>query len=122
MYIYNKFIDRYKQSGERSKKSVVNIILSFGAKGISIITQLLIVPMTINYVNPTQYGIWLTLSSIIAWIGFFDLGFGNGMRNKVAEAIAKGDVELAKRYVSTTYFAIGAIVAILFCSVKVDEL
>lgn len=122
MYIYNKFIDRYKQSGERSKKSVVNIILSFGAKGISIITQLLIVPMTINYVNPTQYGIWLTLSSIIAWIGFFDLGFGNGMRNKVAEAIAKGDVELAKRYVSTTYFAIGAIVAILFCSVELINL
>lgn len=122
MYIYNKFIDRYKQSGERSKKSVVNIILSFGAKGISIITQLLIVPMTINYVNPTQYGIWLTLSSIIAWIGFFDLGFGNGMRNKVAEAKAKGDVELAKRYVSTTYFAIGAIVAILFCSVELINL
>lgn len=122
MYIYNKFLDRYKQSGERSKKSVVNIILSFGAKGISIITQLLIVPMTINYVNPTQYGIWLTLSSIIAWIGFFDLGFGNGMRNKVAEAKAKGDVELAKRYVSTTYFAIGAIVAILFCSVELINL
>lgn len=122
MYIYNKFIDRYKQSGERSKKSVVNIILSFGAKGISIITQLLIVPMTINYVNPTQYGIWLTLSSIIAWIGFFDLGFGNGMRNKVAEAKAKGDIELAKRYVSTTYFAIGAIVAVLFVAVELINL
>ena len=122
MYIYNKFIDRYKQSGERSKKSVVNIILSFGAKGISIITQLLIVPMTINYVNPTQYGIWLTLSSIIAWIGFFDLGFGNGMRNKVAEAKAKGDIELAKSYVSTTYFAIGAIVAVLFVAVELINL
>jgi len=122
MYIYNKFIDRYKQSGERSKKSVVNIILSFGAKGISILTQLLIVPMTINYVNPTQYGIWLTLSSIIAWIGFFDLGFGNGMRNKVAEAKAKGDIELAKRYVSTTYFAIGAIVAVLFVAVELINL
>lgn len=122
MNIFTKFIERYKQSGERSKESVINIILSFGAKGISIITQLLIVPMTINYVNPTQYGIWLTLSSIIAWIGFFDLGFGNGMRNKVAEAKAKGDVELAKRYVSTTYFAIGAIVVVLFLTVELLNL
>lgn len=99
--------------GDRSRKSIINIILSFGAKGITIITQLLIVPLTINYVNPTKYGIWLTLSSIIAWIGFFDLGFGNGMRNKVAEAKAKGNIELARQYVSTTYFTIGAIVLCL---------
>ena len=92
--------------------------MSFGAKGISIITQLMVVPLTINYVNPTQYGIWLTLSSIIAWISFFDLGFGNGMRNKVAEAKAKGDVGLARQYVSTTYFAIGAIVLGLFIVIQ----
>lgn len=109
---------RYSQLGKRSKESVINIILSFGAKGLTVITQLMIVPLTINYVNPTQYGIWLTLSSIIAWIGFFDLGFGNGMRNKVAESIAKGDYELAKQYVSTTYFAIGIIVLGLLFAVE----
>ena len=109
---------RYNQMGGRSKKSIINIILSFGAKGITIITQLLIVPLTINYVNPTKYGIWLTLSSIIAWIGFFDLGFGNGMRNKVAESKAKGNIELARQYVSTTYFAIGSMVFILLLVVQ----
>lgn len=117
-----KLTDRYKQFGERSQKSIVNIILSFGAKGITILTQLMIVPLTINYVNPTKYGIWLTLSSIIAWIGFFDLGFGNGMRNKVAEAKAKGNIELARQYVSTTYFAIGAIVLCLFVVVQILNL
>lgn len=109
----------YGQLGERSRKSLANIFLSFGAKGVSLITQLLIVPLTINYVNATQYGIWLTLSSIIAWIGFFDFGFGNGMRNKVAEALAKGDNELARQYVSTTYFAVGVIVLGLFLIVQV---
>lgn len=99
--------------GDRSRQSIISIILSFGAKGITTITQLLLVPLTINYVNPTKYGIWLTLSSIIAWIGFFDLGFGNGMRNKVAEAKAKGNIILARQYVSTTYYAICAIVVCL---------
>ena len=122
MYLFQKALQLYRQSGERSKRSLVNIILSFGAKGITILTQLLIVPMTINYVNSTQYGIWLTLSSIIAWIGFFDLGLGNGMRNKVAEAKAVGNTELAKQYVSTTYFAISAIVIGLFLVVEVLNL
>lgn len=106
--------NRFNRFGERSRKSILNIFLSFGAKGITIIIQLMIVPLTINYVNPTQYGIWLSLSSIISWIGFFDLGLGNGMRNKFAESIAKNEKELAHQYVSTTYFTIGGIVLCLF--------
>jgi hypothetical protein len=40
--------------------------------------------MTINYVNPTQYGIWITLSSIISWFSFFDIGFGYGLSSRFA--------------------------------------
>ena len=108
----------YKQKGGRSRLAIFNIILSFGSKGINILISLLLVPMTIHYVNQTRYGIWLTLSSIIAWISFFDLGLGNGMRNKFAEAKAKGNIELAKQYVSTTYFSIGTIVILLFITVS----
>lgn len=119
---FSKIVTRYKQFGERSKESIFNIVLSFGAKGVTIITQLLIVPLTINYINPTQYGIWLTLSSIIVWIGFFDLGLGNGMRNKFAEAKAHGNLELANQYVSTTYFTIGAIVVGLMVVIQLINL
>lgn len=69
--------------------------------------------MTMNYLNPTCYGIWLTVSSIIGWIAFFDLGLANGFRNKFAEAKAQGKNELAREYLSTTYFAIGFIVCVL---------
>lgn len=98
----------------RSKKAIKNIILSLSAKFFSILSSLLIVPLTINYVNPTQYGIWLTLSSVIGWIGFFDLGLGNGFRNKFAAAVARGDEQLARQYLSTTYFAITLIVSFVF--------
>lgn len=81
-----------------------NIIYSFGVKGLNILTGLLLVPLTIDFVNPTQYGIWLTLSSIVMWLSFFDVGFGNGLRNKLTEARARGEMQLARKYVSTTYF------------------
>lgn len=119
MKSFTRLKEKYKRLDERSRKSVFNIILSFGAKGITIVTQMMIVPLTISYVNPTQYGIWLTLSSIIAWISFFDLGFGNGMRNKVAEAKANENTELAKQYVSTTYFSIGLVVVGLLFIIEV---
>lgn len=83
-----------------------NIIASFLLKGISILISLQVVPLTISYVNPTQYGIWLTLSSLMSWFFFFDIGLTHGFRNRFAEAKAKGDTETAKIYVSTTYAAL----------------
>lgn len=97
------FIKIFKDQHERSIKAYKNIFGSFVLKFLSIATNLLLVPITIHYINPTRYGIWLTLSSIIGWLSFFDIGFGNGLRNKFAEAIAKGNTELARIYVSTTY-------------------
>ena len=84
----------------REKK---NIAGSLVLKCISILISLQVVPLTINYINPTKYGIWLTLSSIIAWLSYFDLGFAHGFRNRFAEAKAKGDIKLAREYISTTY-------------------
>jgi len=98
----------------RSSEAKKNIILSFGNKGLSILINLLLVPLTINYVNPTQYGIWLTLSSVIAWIAYFDFGFAHGFRNKFAEANAKGNFKLARKYVSTTYLVLGTIFLLIF--------
>lgn len=97
----------------RSVKAKRNILASFVIKGCNIAVSLILVPLTINYVNPTQYGIWLTLNSIIAWFAFFDVGFGNGLRNKFAEAIAKGEQELARIYLSTTYAILSMIVIAL---------
>lgn len=102
-------------ASERSLRVKKNIVISFLAKGGSVVVNLLLVPITINYVNPTQYGVWLTLSSVIAWFGFFDIGLGNGLKNKLVEAIAKGDRELGRKYVSTTYAALVLISVLLFC-------
>ena len=103
----------YSQSNDRSKLAVKNIFVSLLMKFANIISSFLIIPLTINYVNPTRYGIWLTLSSIIGWIVFFDLGLGNGFRNKFAEAKALGNIDLARKYLSTTYFIVTIIVIIV---------
>ena len=98
--VYNQFVN---SGSTRSVKAKRNILHSFFIKGVSIITGLMMVPLTISYVNQSQYGIWLTLSSVIAWFSFFDVGFGNGLRNKFAESKANGNDFLVKAYVSTTY-------------------
>ncbi|MBK7172701.1 MAG: oligosaccharide flippase family protein [Bacteroidales bacterium] len=102
-----------KDGHERTKKARKNIAVLLMVKGLSIAISLVLVPLTIHYINPTQYGIWITLSSIIAWLGFFDIGFGNGLRNKFAEAVAHKNFELARIYVSTTYAILSIIIAVV---------
>lgn len=108
-----------------NKRSVLvkkNIIGSFILKGLAVIISLLVVPLTIDYVNPTQYGIWLTLSSLLAWFSFFDIGLTHGFRNRFAEAKAKGDIEGAKVYVSTTYASLFIMFIIMMLAVSIANL
>jgi len=107
-------INFFTKGHQRSLEAKKNIIGSLLIKGISIAIGLILVPLTIHYINPSQYGIWLTLSSMIAWISFFDIGFTHGLRNKFAEAKAKGDKEVARTYISTTYYYISAIFILLW--------
>jgi len=116
--IFTFFKNLINKGHDRSVKAKKNIIASFFIKGISIAISLILVPLTINYINPSRYGIWLTLSSIVGWFSFFDIGLTQGLRNKFAEAKAKGEDTLAQIYVSTTY----AILAIIFFIVWVTFL
>jgi O-antigen/teichoic acid export membrane protein len=101
---------KLKSSHSRTLNIQKNVFLSFLLKGISIGISLLLVPLTLNYLDKERYGLWLTLSSIISWFSLFDIGLGNGFRNKFAEAIAQKNDSLAKTYVSTTFVLLSVII------------
>ena len=102
----------------RTKNISEHVFKSFLFKGGGILANLLLVPLSIAFLDTENYGVWLTLSSFIAWFTFFDIGLGHGLRNKFAEAKSRGDVDKAKGYVSTAYFTIGTI-GILFLIISI---
>jgi len=118
-FIKNLLDKTLNKGHSRSVNAKKNILASFAIRGCNIVVTLMLVPLTIHYVKPTQYGIWLTLSSVIGWFGFFDIGLGNGLRNKFAEAVARGEHDAARIYVSTTYAILSSIIAavllLFFC-------
>ncbi|WP_369769602.1 lipopolysaccharide biosynthesis protein [Flavobacterium sp. WC2416] len=113
MQIIKKIYNKVGISSNRTKNITKHVFISFLYKGGSILSSLLMVPLTIKFLDTENYGIWLTLSSFIAWFSFFDIGLGNGLRNKFAEAKTKGDLALAKAYVSSAYFTIGSLCLVL---------
>lgn len=98
-----KILLTLKSGQSRTAHASRQVIYSFVFQVISIAVSLLYVPLLLNYLTQEKYGIWLTLTSIIGWFSFFDIGLGNGMRNKLTESNTVGNFELGRKYVSTTY-------------------
>ena len=98
------FLIRFLNKGsERSVLVKKNILLSFVLQGISILCSFLLLPITLHYLKSEEYGVWLTISSIITWFNVCDIGIGMGLKNKLGEALAVENYELGKKYVSVTY-------------------
>ncbi len=97
-------------SQQRSSLLQKNIIASFLIKGWSAIIVLLMVPATLHCLGEYKNGIWLTISSMLIWIDNMDIGLGNGLRNKVAEYVARGEHERTRSLISSTFAMLTCII------------
>ncbi len=113
MYLKRKVDDFLNRGHKRSVSAKKNIALSFSFRVISLAAGFIRLPLILKFIDKEFYGIWLTLSSTTHWFEFFKIGINSGLRNKLAESLAKGDNEKARIYVSTTYAIISIIAASL---------
>lgn len=97
----------------RSKKMYKNTVAMIGIRGVSMILTLISAPIMLHHVDRADYGVLLTLTSIVGWVGYMDVGLGNGLRNKLPEFLAKGDFHSAKKIVSSCYVTLAIYVALI---------
>jgi len=71
------------------------------------------IPFLLKYLNTEQYGLWVTIFSIVNVVIYIDGGIVNGLKTKLSEALSKNDLELAREYISTAYFSISIFSIIL---------
>ncbi len=111
--ILNYIKDYFSKGKSRSVEAKKNILFSIILKGIGMLFSFVSIPILLDLFSVENYGVWLTVSSIVTWFNFLDFGLANGFRNKFAEAIGLKNIKLAREYVSTIYFVLPAI-SILF--------
>ncbi|ASA23804.1 lipopolysaccharide biosynthesis protein [Paenibacillus donghaensis] len=98
-------------SNEKDKVMVNNIIASFLIKGAALLISFFSLPAYIKYFdNQNVLGVWYTVLSVLTWILSFDFGIGNGLRNNLVAALVRNDKLEIRRYISSAYFIIGAVV------------
>jgi O-antigen/teichoic acid export membrane protein len=101
-------------STERTRNYLLQIKGTVAYRIVALAASFLAIPLMIHYLGQELFGVWSTLLTVMSWIVFFDLGIGNGLRNKVAESLARGETTEASRYVASGYILFGLIALALW--------
>ena len=120
MKIHLKLFETTTPAGfaqERQRKIVLTVLANFAAKGIMLLTSVLSIRFTVNYLGTERFGMWALISSFTAMLSFADLGIGNGLLNSISDAYGKDDREGASRNVSSAFYMllfIAVLIAVIF--------
>lgn len=109
-----RVIMKIKNADRRDILIYKNALGAFIIKGAALVVSFFMMPAYMRFFEDQQIlGVWFTILSVLTWVLNFDLGIGNGLRNKLAVSLAKGDREAAKEYIASAYWMIGLIVSVL---------
>lgn len=84
------------------------------AQVVSMAAGLFSLRLTVRYLGPERYGLWVAVSAWLQVLAFTDFGVGNGLINLLSEANGKDDKELARQYLSSAAALLSGLSLFLF--------
>lgn len=84
---------------------------------LSIVIVVFLTPYFLKTLGNIQFGIWVTLSSLVGYFGVLDLGLGGAMPKLFAEQLALKDFEKLAHLFSTLFFLLLAAGGLLLFSI-----
>jgi O-antigen/teichoic acid export membrane protein len=95
------------RSKERLRLASLTAFTGLFNKAVMMLVMIFSIHLSLPYLGLERFGIWMTITSLVALLNFMDLGVGNALTNRVAK-LSKSSY---KRYLP---YSIGAGIFILF--------
>jgi O-antigen/teichoic acid export membrane protein len=103
-------VNHHQRRYQRIAQSVITAVVG---KGVALLVSVVSVSLTVKYLGVERYGVWVTISTLLAWIQLADLGLGNGLLNAVSKAYGVNRPDLAQRYVATAFWMLCGVAILL---------
>jgi O-antigen/teichoic acid export membrane protein len=97
------------RSKERNRRMALTFATLTGARVVQVLTTIAVVRLALDYFGVERYGLWLTISSFVVFLGALASGVGNGTTQLLAAADGADDPEESKRIISAAYFVMTTI-------------
>src|ERR1700728_1103599 len=92
---------------ERNRRALITGSFATLARIVQVGSSLITVPLTLKYLGNERFGLWMTISSVLAMASFADFGVGNGVLNTVAKAFGKDDMVGIRKAISSGFAILG---------------
>jgi O-antigen/teichoic acid export membrane protein len=91
--------------------------LGVGGRAVNILVQVLTLGVAVRYLGRERYGMWATVSTLVAWFSMANLGLGQGLITRLSAAVGRGDDGAARRYVNSALAIIALTSGVLLLAV-----
>jgi O-antigen/teichoic acid export membrane protein len=88
------------RTAERYRLPLWSVIANVFSKGVAMLVMVLSVSLTLPYLGPERFGVWMTIASFVGMLVFLDLGIGNALTNHVASIAVQGKKEQLAQTIS----------------------
>ncbi len=99
-------------AGHSYRQILNGVSTAIAGRGIAMLANFFAVPLTVRYLGVERYGVWVTLTSILAYLTILDMGIGSTAINGISDALAKGQFASAKQQINTAYVTL-VVIALL---------
>lgn len=98
----------------RSQKILSSSVSVAAARVVTVLCSFIAMPLCLGYLGLQSFGVWATITSIVAVMAFADLGIGNGILNMLSGALGRDDAKAICRITATALVLLSAIGIVWF--------
>lgn len=95
----DSFMRGESRAGRAARGSMAGVLARLIAAAASIVT----VPLLLGYLGVESYGLWVTASTVAAWVSLWHFGIPASLLNRLA-AVSRDDAEKRSTYVATAWW------------------
>jgi O-antigen/teichoic acid export membrane protein len=96
--------------GGRAKLAISTSLVS---RVVTTAVSFVVLPISIRYLGNEGYGLLVTITSVVGWLQFTNLGIGLGLQNALTDETARGNAQAQKQLVSTAALSLLGIGVVL---------
>lgn len=101
------------EAQRRYVRIVQAVSTGLAGRGVAVLVSFISIPLTVRYLGAERYGVWVTISTAIAWMALADFGLSSSLTNVVSEGYAKGRRDVTQDYVASAFWSLVVVMAVL---------
>jgi O-antigen/teichoic acid export membrane protein len=90
----------------RGGRAKLAISTSLFARVVTTAVSLVVLPISVRYLGNEGYGLMITITAVVGWLQFTNMGIGLGLQNALTDETARANAQAQKELVSTAVFSL----------------